>query len=200
MLDWDIQRRGEYNHPEPNPQQNIPLHLSSTQVSFWHTGCLVAHMSPGYCWCCWSGVQGGPAAAAVCQGQCDAGAWHHGAADWHWADSVLHTGMESGLQWQRCLSNGCTMHCVLMNFLDSPSRGLKMEIVFKRRLTNELLTTYLPSLLLLLMSYATTYFKPFYFEAAVTVNLSILLVTTTLFIRWLQYYNGHYQHPSSATF
>lgn len=58
-----------------------------------------------------------------------------------------------------------------------------MEIVFKRRLTNELLTTYLPSLLLLLMSYATTYFKPFYFEAAVTVNLSILLVTTTLFIR-----------------
>ena len=65
-----------------------------------------------------------------------------------------------------------------------PSNGLKMEIVFKRRLTNELLTTYLPSLLLLLMSYATTFFKPFYFEAAVTVNLSILLVTTTLFIRW----------------
>ena len=59
-----------------------------------------------------------------------------------------------------------------------------MEIVFKRRLTNELLTTYLPSFLLLLMSYATTFFKPFYFEAAVTVNLSILLVTTTLFIRY----------------
>ena len=58
-----------------------------------------------------------------------------------------------------------------------------MEIVFKRRLTNKLLTTYLPSILLLLISYATTFFKPFYFEAAVTVNLSILLVTTTLFIR-----------------
>ena len=68
--------------------------------------------------------------------------------------------------------------------IDSASDGLKMEIIFKRRLTNELLTTYLPSLLLLLMSYATSYFKPFYFEAAVTVNLSILLVTTTLFIRW----------------
>ena len=68
-------------------------------------------------------------------------------------------------------------------YLGSPSDGLKMEIIFKRRLTNELLTTYLPSLLLLLMSYATAYFKPFYFEAAVTVNLSILLVTTTLFIR-----------------
>ena len=58
-----------------------------------------------------------------------------------------------------------------------------MEIVFKRRLVNELLTTYLPSFLLLLLSYATTFFKPIYFEAAVTVNLSILLVITTLFVR-----------------
>ena len=58
--------------------------------------------------------------------------------------------------------------------------------MFKRRLTNELLTTYLPSFLLVLMCYATSFFKPIYFEAAVTVNLSILLVTTTLFIRWLK--------------
>ena len=58
--------------------------------------------------------------------------------------------------------------------------------MFKRRLTNELLTTYLPSLLLVLMCYATSFFKPIYFEAAVTVNLSILLVTTTLFIRSLE--------------
>ena len=71
------------------------------------------------------------------------------------------------------------------NHVDSPSNGLKMEIVFKRRLTNELLTTYLPSFLLVLMCYATSFFKPIYFEAAVTVNLSILLVTTTLFIRSL---------------
>ena len=69
------------------------------------------------------------------------------------------------------------------NDVDSPANGLKMEIVFKRRLTNELLTTYLPSFLLLLMAYVTTFFKDFYFEAAVTVNLSILLVTTTLFVR-----------------
>ena len=68
--------------------------------------------------------------------------------------------------------------------LGSPHAGLKMEIVFKRRLTNELLTTYLPSFLLLLISYATTFFKPFYFEAAVTVNLTVMLVTTTLFVRW----------------
>ena len=64
------------------------------------------------------------------------------------------------------------------------SDGIKMEIVFKRRIMNELLTTYLPSFLLLLISYATTFFKPFFFEAAVTVNLSVMLVTTNLFIRF----------------
>ena len=67
---------------------------------------------------------------------------------------------------------------------DLQSYGLKMEIVFKRRITNELLTTYLPSILLLGISYATTFFKSFYFEAQVTVNLSVMLVTTNLFIRF----------------
>merc|ERR1719186_2338443 len=60
--------------------------------------------------------------------------------------------------------------------------GLKMEIVFKRRLTNELLTTYLPTFLLLGITYSTTFFKPFFFEAALTVNLTVMLVITTLFI------------------
>ena len=79
--------------------------------------------------------------------------------------------------------NQYSIKSIIVLLLDLPSRGLKMEIIFKRLLTNDLLTTYLPSFLLLLMSYATTFFKPFYFEAAVTVNLSILLVITTLFVR-----------------
>ena len=58
-----------------------------------------------------------------------------------------------------------------------------MEIRFKRRLTNVLLTTFLPSFLLVGICYATTRFKRFYFEAAVTVNLTVMLVTTTLFVR-----------------
>ena len=58
-----------------------------------------------------------------------------------------------------------------------------MEIVFKRRLTNEILTTFLPTVLLLLITFATTMFKEFYFEAALTVNLTAMLVVTTLFIR-----------------
>ena len=58
-----------------------------------------------------------------------------------------------------------------------------MEITFKRKLTNELLTTFVPTFFLLGICYATTFFKPFYFEAAVTVNLTVMLVATTLFIR-----------------
>ena len=67
--------------------------------------------------------------------------------------------------------------------IGSHNDGIKMEIIFKRRLTNELMTTYLPSFFLLGICYATTYFKAFYFEANVTVNLTVMLVATTLFIR-----------------
>ena len=59
--------------------------------------------------------------------------------------------------------------------------GVRMVVVFKRRIINDLLTTYLPSFLLILTTYATTFFKPFYFEAAVTVNLTTMLVMTTIF-------------------
>ena len=67
--------------------------------------------------------------------------------------------------------------------LENVREGIKMEIVFKRRLTNELLTTYLPTFLLLGITYSTTFFKSFFFEAALTVNLTVMLVITTLFIR-----------------
>ena len=54
--------------------------------------------------------------------------------------------------------------------------------MLKRRVTNELLTTYLPSILLILITYSTTFFPAFYFEASVTVNLTTMLVMTTLVI------------------
>ena len=66
--------------------------------------------------------------------------------------------------------------------LDNANLGIKMQIIFKRRLTNEVLTTYLPTVLLLLISYCTTFFKQFFFEAALTVNVTVMLVLTTLFI------------------
>ena len=56
-----------------------------------------------------------------------------------------------------------------------------MMISLKRKIQTELLTTYLPTLLLLSITYATTFFKEEYFEASVMVNLTIMLVMTTIF-------------------
>ena len=64
--------------------------------------------------------------------------------------------------------------------------GVKMTIVLKRKVLNEMMTTYLPSLLLMLITYATTYFKPYFFEAALSVNLTTMLVMTTIFMTVMQ--------------
>ena len=59
---------------------------------------------------------------------------------------------------------------------------LNMNLVLKRKLTSELMTTYFPTLLLTAITFATTFFKPFFFEAALSVNLTTMLVMTTIFI------------------
>ena len=63
-----------------------------------------------------------------------------------------------------------------------PREGIWMTVVLKRKIMSEMMSTFLPSLLLLLITFATTFFKPFYFEAALTVNLTNMLVMTTIFI------------------
>ena len=60
--------------------------------------------------------------------------------------------------------------------------GIRMAIVMKRKITSEMMTTYFPSLLLTAITFATTFFKPFFFEAALSVNLTTMLVMTTIFI------------------
>ena len=63
-----------------------------------------------------------------------------------------------------------------------PEEGICMTIVLHRKIMSEMLTTYLPSALLLMITFATTFFKPFFFEAALSVNLTNMLVMTTIFI------------------
>merc|ERR1712223_2218847 len=60
--------------------------------------------------------------------------------------------------------------------------GLCMVVVMKRKITSEMMTTYFPTLLLTAITFATTFFKPFFFEAALSVNLTTMLVMTTIFI------------------
>ncbi|XP_023323855.1 uncharacterized protein LOC111697908 [Eurytemora carolleeae] len=67
----------------------------------------------------------------------------------------------------------------------SETRGktvLKINVILGRNLMPIALNTYLPSMLLVIISYVTVFFKPFFFEAIVTVNLTTLLVLVTLFV------------------
>ena len=64
----------------------------------------------------------------------------------------------------------------------NPEEGLRMYIVLKRKIMSEMMTTYFPSILLMLITFATTIFKPIYFEASLSVNLTTMLVMTTIFI------------------
>ena len=65
---------------------------------------------------------------------------------------------------------------------EKPKDGIQMTIVLKRKIMSEMMTTYFPSILLMLITFAPTFFKPFFFEAALTVNLTNMLVMTTIFI------------------
>ena len=68
----------------------------------------------------------------------------------------------------------------------NPSKGEKegitMVLTMQRKILSEVMTTYFPSLLLTAITFATTFFKPFFFEAALSVNLTTMLVMTTIFI------------------
>ena len=60
---------------------------------------------------------------------------------------------------------------------------VSLKIIFKRKLTNEAVMTFFPSLLLITISYTTSFFRlPNFFNTAITVNLTVMLTTTTLLI------------------
>ena len=70
--------------------------------------------------------------------------------------------------------------------LEKRKDQVHMVINLKRKIQTELLTTFVPTLLLLIIAYSTHFFKAAYFEASVTVNLTIMLVNTTIFTSKIQ--------------
>ena len=56
-----------------------------------------------------------------------------------------------------------------------------MAIVLKRKVIMELLTTFLPTILLLTITYTTIFFNKDLFGDSLAVNLTIMLVMTTIF-------------------
>ena len=55
------------------------------------------------------------------------------------------------------------------------NQRVSMKIVLKRKIMSEMMTTYFPSALLMLITFATTFFKPFFFEAALSENSDHIL-------------------------
>ena len=56
-----------------------------------------------------------------------------------------------------------------------------MTMKLKRKVATELLTTYLPTILLLLITFVTIFFDKDLFGDVIAVNLTIMLVMTTIF-------------------
>ena len=56
-----------------------------------------------------------------------------------------------------------------------------MTLKLKRKVAMELLTTYLPTILLLIITFVTMFFDKDLFADAIAVNLTIMLVMTTIF-------------------
>merc|ERR1719445_1132745 len=60
--------------------------------------------------------------------------------------------------------------------------GVVVTITMGRRLLGTFLTIFFPTILLNVIGYSTNFFKEFFFEAVITVNLTSMLVLTTMFI------------------
>ena len=71
---------------------------------------------------------------------------------------------------------------ITTGFVHEEAASLKTTIRLRRKITSEMMTTYLPSVLLMTITFATTFFKPLFFEAALSVNLTTMLMMTTIFL------------------
>ena len=74
-----------------------------------------------------------------------------------------------------------TMFTITKLSLNEEGNLVFMALKLKRKVTTELLTTYLPTILLLLITYTTVFFDKDLFGDAIAVNLTIMLVMTTIF-------------------
>ena len=64
----------------------------------------------------------------------------------------------------------------------SPEEGIMMTVTLKRKIAKEIMTTYVPTGLLMMITLATIFIKQYYFEAALGTNLTTMLMMTTIFM------------------
>ena len=74
-----------------------------------------------------------------------------------------------------------TMFTITDLRLSKIGQHVEMTITLKRKISMELLTTFLPTILLLLITFTSIFFDKNLFGDALAVNLTIMLVMTTIF-------------------
>ena len=74
-----------------------------------------------------------------------------------------------------------TMFTITNLTLNEGENMVYMAIKLKRKVVTELVTTYFPTILLLLITFTTIFFDKDLFGDAIAVNLTIMLVMTTIF-------------------
>ena len=74
-----------------------------------------------------------------------------------------------------------TMFTITNLVLTNTDGMVHMTLNLKRKVVTELLTTYFPTILLLLITFVTIFFDKDLFGDAIAVNLTIMLVMTTIF-------------------
>ena len=62
------------------------------------------------------------------------------------------------------------------------SSNIVISVTLGRKILSQVLTIYLPSVLIIVVVYSTNFLKQFFFEAIVSVNLTAMLVLTTIFL------------------
>ena len=60
---------------------------------------------------------------------------------------------------------------------------LIVELFIQRRLLSLILTVFIPTLILNVIGHMSNYFKEFFFEGLMSLNVTVMLVLTTMFLR-----------------
>ena len=57
-------------------------------------------------------------------------------------------------------------------------------VVIQRKLLSIVLTTFIPTIILNVIGHMSNYFKEFFFEGLMSLNVTVMLVLTTMFLRF----------------
>ena len=73
-------------------------------------------------------------------------------------------------------------------------------IVIQRKLLSIVLTTFIPTIILNVIGHMSNYFKEFFFEGLMSLNVTVMLVLTTMFLRFEYFQYEKFQYLNMQDF